>query len=183
VLGDFDDLDLDLGLGSAGDAELPEPPRGVDAGTFYNLLDVRHGNAAGTLLAIDKAKNNTSIVLLLEWNGWRLLFTGDAEKPSWRKMDALGLIDGIGGPIHFLKVSHHGSETGMPPDDILDRLLPRSPTPVARAAVSTYPGNYNGVPNELTLDALRTRAVLGSTLDIVEGDLFLEYRFPDTGPG
>lgn len=175
-----DDLDLGLGPDPAAAAPEPIPPRGVDAGAFYNLLDVRHGNAAATLLSIDRAANNTSIVLQLEWKGWRLLFTGDAEKPSWRTMDRLGLVE----KVHFLKVSHHGSETGMPPPAILDTLLPLpSPgAPRARAAVSTYPGNYPGVPNELTLTGLRARADVASTLDLAPGEIYLELRFPDTGP-
>ncbi len=175
-----DDLDLDLGLGPAAAVPEPIPPRGVDAGTFYNLLDVRHSNATSTLLAIDKAANNTSIVLLLEWKGWRLLFTGDAEKPSWRRMDALGLV----APVDFLKISHHGSETGMPPPEILDKLLPvpAAGAPRPRAAVSTYPGNYPGVPNEMTLTALRARADVSSTLDLAPGEGSLELRFADTGP-
>ena len=172
--------DLDLGLEPAADLPEPIPPRGVDAGAFYNLLDVRHSNASSTMLAIDKASNNTSVVLLLEWKGWRLLFTGDAEKPSWRKMDSLGLVS----PVHFLKISHHGSETGMPPPDVLDKLLP-VPAPGAprpRAAVSTYPGNYPGVPNALTLTDLRARADVSSTLDLPPGQGFIELHFADTGP-
>ena len=35
-------------------------------------------------------------------------------------MDKLGLVE----PVHFLKVSHHGSHTGMPPEDIVEKLLP-----------------------------------------------------------
>jgi hypothetical protein len=172
--------DLDMGLVPTGVTSAPEPPRGVDAGAFYNLMDVRHGNSASNLLAIDKAANNTSIVLLLEWNGWRLLFTGDAEKPSWQIMDSHGLV----APVHFLKVSHHGSETGMPPPEILDKLLPVHPPagPRPRAAVSTYVGNYPGVPNDLTLGILRERAEVRSTLDLAPGELFLEYRFPASGP-
>jgi len=179
-LGDDVVDDLDLGLEPVADVPTPIPPRGVDAGAFYNLLDVRHGNAASTMLEIDRAANNTSVVLLLEWNGWRLLFTGDAEKRSWRTMDSLDLVTAV----HFLKVSHHGSETGMPPPRVLDKLLP-VPAPGAsrpRAAVSTYPGNYPGVPNDLTLAGLRARADVVSTLDLAPGELFLELRFPDTGP-
>ena len=86
----------------------------MDAGAFYNLLDVRHG-AASTLFEIDRAANNTSVVLLLEWHGWRLLFTGDAEKRSWRTMASR--VPQHMKPVHFLKISHHGSHTGMPPDE------------------------------------------------------------------
>jgi hypothetical protein len=70
--------DVDSDAAPVALSDLPRPPSGVDAGVFYNLLDVRHENAASTLLSIDRASNNTSIVLLLEWKGWKLLFTGDA---------------------------------------------------------------------------------------------------------
>ena len=174
---DFDDLDL--GLKEPEDLELPQPPRGVDAGAFYNLLDVRHSNSASSLLNIDQASNNTSVVTLIEWKGWRLLFTGDAEKRSWRQMDKLGLV----GPVHFLKVSHHGSHTGMPPAEILDKLLPKPPTAAGKrkAGMSTYPGNYDGVPNDDTLKELRKRTTIVSTLD-QPTELYKEIRFPDTGP-
>jgi beta-lactamase superfamily II metal-dependent hydrolase len=172
--------DLDLGLRDPKDLEEPVPPRGVDAGAFYNLLDVRHSGAASTLLNIDQAANNTSVVTLIEWNGWRLLFTGDAEKRSWRQMDKLGLV----GPVHFLKVSHHGSSTGMPPDAILDKLLPMPAPPgfARRAAVSTYPGKYPGVPNDDTLKELQKRTTLQSTLDLGPGQTFIELAFPSVGP-
>lgn len=171
--------DLDLGLREPKALPLPQPPPGVDAGAFYNLLDVRHSNSASTLLNIDQAANNTSVVTLIEWKGWRLLFTGDAEKRSWRQMDKLGLVQ----PVHFLKASHHGSDTGMPPDEILQKLLPLPSTAAGRrrAAVSTYPGNYNAVPNDDTLDELKKRTRLVSTLD-APTELYKEIRFPDTGP-
>ena len=172
---DFDDLDG----AAAPDQEVPEPPRGVDAGAFYNLIDIRHGDST-TLLSIDRASNNTSIVLLLEWQGWRLLFTGDAEKRSWRTMDKQGMV----GPVHFLKVSHHGSSTGLPPAEILDKLLPATPPPArrGRGAVSTYPNTYPGVPDKDTLDKLRERIDVRSTRDLAPGKLFLEFRFPSKGP-
>ncbi len=177
-IGDFDDLGFDEGPVEI--APLAEPPRGVDAGAFYNLLDVRHANSSSTLLSIDRASNNTSVVLHLEWNGWKLLFTGDAEERSWKTMDKLGLIE----PVHFVKVSHHGSHTGMPPPAILDKLLP-VPTANAsrpRAAMSTYLKTYPGVPNDATVKELRRRTTLTSTLDLAAGELFIEYRFKPAGP-
>lgn len=171
---DFDDLD-----GIAPTAEPSPPPRGVDAGAFYNLLDARHG-ATSSLLAIDQAANNTSVVLLLEWKGWRLLFTGDAEKRSWRTMDARTQLK----PVDFLKISHHGSHTGLPPTPILDKVLPRPAAgePIKRrAVVSTYPGTYPGVPDDATINAVAERAVVLSTRDEPPKP-FVEIRFRDTGP-
>jgi beta-lactamase superfamily II metal-dependent hydrolase len=170
---DFDDLDGPTAVG-----EPPNPPSGVDAGAFYNLLDVRHG-ATSTLLSIDQASNNTSVVLLLEWQGWRLLFTGDAEKRSWRTMDAKVAL----APVDFLKVSHHGSHTGMPNETILDKVLPRPAAgpPKRRALLSTFPKTYKGVPNDDTVKELRTRAELFSTRD-EPLQPFVEIHFSDAGP-
>jgi beta-lactamase superfamily II metal-dependent hydrolase len=173
---DFDDLDRFLDES----VEPPRPPAGVDAGAFYNLLDIRHG-AAATMLAIDQASNNTSIVMLVEWQGWRLLFTGDAEKRSWRQMNKNGVLQ----PVHFLKVSHHGSHTGMPPEEIIERVLPL-PAPGTQprtiAAVSTFPGNYPGVPDLDTRSELERRARLLSTRD-TPGQLVVEIPFSSDGPG
>jgi beta-lactamase superfamily II metal-dependent hydrolase len=173
---EFDDLD-----GIASTTAPSAPPRGVDAGAFYNLLDVRHGGAS-TLLEIDRAANNTSVVLLLEWNGWRLLFTGDAEKRSWRTMDSR--VPQHMKPVHFLKISHHGSHTGMPPFEILEKVLPlpaAGESPKARAAVSTFPKTYRGVPDEGTFTELRRRARVFSTRD-EPAQPSVELRFKESGP-
>jgi beta-lactamase superfamily II metal-dependent hydrolase len=171
---DFDDLD-----GRLATTELARPPAGVDAGAFYNLLDSRHG-ASSTLLSIDRASNNTSIVMLIEWKGWKLLFAGDAEKRSWKQMAKVGVIE----PVHFLKVSHHGSHTGMPPEDILEKLLPlpAAGAPRARAAVSTYPKTYAGVPDPDTTKELLLRVDLKSTRDLKAGELAIEIPFSSDGP-
>ena len=170
----FDDL---LGIGAEpADMALPQPPPGVDAGAFYNLIDIRNSSQASTLLQIDKASNNTSVVLCLEWHGWRLLFPGDAEKRSWKTMDSVDVIK----PVHFLKLSHHGSHTGMPPTAILDKLLPMPPPDnrTRQAAVSTFPDTYEGVPDGPTLTEIGRRAELRSTTDLDEGELFIDLKFP-----
>jgi hypothetical protein len=173
------DADLADALATPQVAHEPTPPAGVDAGAFYNLLDMRHVNAGSTLLEIDAAANNTSIVMLIEWQGWRLLFTGDAETRSWKEMDKRGLLE----PVHFLKASHHGSVNGTPEEKLLDKVLP-IPAPDQRpryAAVSTYPGTYPGVPDAGTLDALRARTTLVSTADLPADHVFVDFTFPSTG--
>jgi beta-lactamase superfamily II metal-dependent hydrolase len=131
----------------------PTPLRGVDAGAFYNLVHLREGGYIENLLAIDKAANNSSIVFCLEWRGWRLLFPGDAEIRSWKEMNKEGVLS----PIHFLKISHHGSHNGTPDADLLNKILP-VPKPddgkERRAAVSTFEDTYSGIPHEETFDEL-----------------------------
>ena len=139
------------------------PPPGVDAGAFYDLVRSRGGGFPETLLAIDKAANDTSLVVELTWRGRRLLFVGDAELGSWKKMLASGGLQ----PVDFLKVGHHGSHNGTPFDD-LDALLPPREEP-RQVAVSTCCGAYNGVPHGLTMEALGKRATVHDTRTVEVG--------------
>ena len=135
--------------------ELPLPPPGVDAGAFYDLVHARMSGVMDNLLAIDKAANNTSIVFCLEWKGWQLLFCGDAEERSWKEMDERALLK----PVHFLKISHHGSHNGTPGDDLLQKILP-NPSPDGKtrfAAVSTCLNAYNGIPHTKTINDVKAR--------------------------
>lgn len=162
-----------------------EPPRGVDAGAFYNLVDRRRWGYADNLLAIDSAANNTSIVFCLNWRGWRLLFPGDAEQRSWKEMNKRGLLK----PVDFIKVSHHGSITGMIPDKLVDSVLKlKKDDPAPRfAALSAYPDlakqkkgkqdwTYDDVPREEVLKELKKRADLRQTVEAPPGG-YIEYAF------
>jgi hypothetical protein len=112
----------------------------VDAGAFYDLIKARCSGLVDSLLAIGKAKNNSSTVFCLEWQGRKLLFVADAEVRSWREMNKRNVLL----PVHFLKISHHASYTGRPGPELLDKVLPAVP-PDARerlAVASTYPSTY-----------------------------------------
>lgn len=149
----------------------PKPPPGVNAGDFYNLVNMRRYGYLDNLLMIDKAANNTSIVFSLKWRGWTFLFTGDAERRSWQTMNKYGMLE----PVHFLKVSHHGSYTGMPEPELLEKILPlRVPARKKRnAVISTYPGPYKDVPD---------RELLASELSPRCGLAFVEKEtVPDGG--
>lgn len=153
------------------------PPPGVDTGAFYDLVSSRRLGFLDNLLAIDKANNNTSLVFSLTWRGWKLLFTGDAERKSWQFMDKFNKVS----PVHFLKVSHHGSRTGLPNKETLDRLLPDHP-PDAKprhAVVSTCFDTYSGVPDEELLNSqLGVRCQLAWTSEDALGDSdYIDYTF------
>lgn len=135
---------------------IPIPPRGVDAGAFYNLVESRSGHWTDTLLAIDKAVNNTSIVFCLDWCGRRLLFTGDAEIPSWTKMDEESMLK----PVDFLKISHHGSYNGTPPLELLDKILPGSSRLNHPAALSTFDNQYDTIPDSTTIGLIKEHSLL-----------------------
>lgn len=157
----------------------PMPPPGVDAGAFYNLVERRRNGLVENLLSIDQAANNSSLVFCLEWRGWRLLFPGDAEAKSWEVMRRKHALQ----PVDFLKVAHHGSHNGTPTGAAFDAILPLvSPDGRERkAAISTWTGTYSGVPQALTIERLRSRANLVSTLDQPDQpwvDVFFEARNP-----
>lgn len=159
--------------GQEGLVEITEliPPSGVDAGAFFSLVESRRNGSLDNLLTIDRAANNTSVVFTMEWRGYRLLFCGDAEQRSW-KMIQKNAPEKLG-PIHLLKVSHHGSHNGMPVAEVLEKIFPE-PVPDGKerfAAVSTCLGAYNGVPHDDTMKALSSYCTVKSTKELGTFDI------------
>ncbi|MDH6265395.1 hypothetical protein M2360_000776 [Rhizobium sp. SG_E_25_P2] len=159
------------------DARAMTPPAGVSAGDFFDLIEFRSSGMAANLRTIDKAANNSSIAIELEWNGWRLLFPGDAEEKSWEMMERVSELR----PVHFLKISHHGSKNGSPLHQI-DKVLPeQSPDSRPRfTVVSTREGAYSGVPDPDTLTLVEGRAHLDDTRNLSDGGWF-DISFPEDG--
>lgn len=151
------------------------PPSGVDMGAFFGLVEARRNGVADNLLAIDKAANNTSVVFVLRWRGWRLLFAGDAELRSWRTMREKGVLE----PVHFLKVAHHGSHNGTPEGEIFDAILPASPRDRRKrhAAISTWTDTYSGIPDPDTDARIAARCTLHTTLQDPSKPFF-DVAFP-----
>lgn len=153
---------------------LSAPPVGVDPGAFFDLLQSRRGRTRRRIMEIDAANNNTSVVIEIEWRGWRLLFPGDAELGSWARMSKEKLLH----PVHFVKVSHHGSHNGTY-EEIFDEVLP----PVCpdgrerHAVVSTSDGSWDSVPDQATLDFYGSRCTLHDTREVPRGKP-VEVVFP-----
>ena len=111
----------------------------------------------------DDLKNNVSVVLLLEWGGRRLLFTGDAEfdgtglrqgqrNCSWDVMlSNQNVKDILLKPLDLFKVAHHGSHNGSPFDSqgdfqLLDKMVSPNRTHVLVSTVVGVHGKKNPVP-------------------------------------
>jgi hypothetical protein len=155
-------------------------PANISQSDFRRLKSRMMCSAFAFAELAGKVMNNTSVVLLIEWKGKRLLFVGDAEWDSrfkegkancawnvmWRERHDL-LKDGI----DFLKVGHHGSENATPWNDlqtekvteageILDAILPLPKgraRPTAQAIVSTKRKNYETIPCSALLAELGKR--------------------------
>jgi hypothetical protein len=111
------------------------------------------------LLAIDKAANNTSLVIRINIGGKTMLFTGDAEAESWAIMKQKELLE----PVDILKVAHHGSINGMPfegDESVVPLLLKRGKN--TKSIVSTRKGVYghtseSEIPNKRLMALLKKK--------------------------
>jgi hypothetical protein len=161
---------IDSGLPPV-DAVMPEapaaPPPNLDPADFRQLRSRMLSTALAFADLDGKVCNNTSVVLLLEWKGKRLLFGGDAEwdgaykmgtkaNSSWNVMWNLRK-DKLSDALDFYKVGHHGSVNATPwgqtataskgePLAILNAILPEASKVKAKAIVSTHRGNYPTIP-------------------------------------
>jgi len=92
------------------------------------------------------AENNTSTILLLQFDGQRLLFTGDAGIPALTEVaDILEEVDFDFSTLEFFQIPHHGSRRNVGPS-VLNRLI----GPKQRAFQSTLSAfvsaSKNGAP-------------------------------------
>ena len=63
---------------------------------------------------LDKALNNTSVILLFEVGGHRLLFPGDAQIENWAYALSKPEIKSLLEDVSLYKVGHHGSLNATP---------------------------------------------------------------------
>ena len=141
----------------------PAQPTNISA-SDYRLLKNRLLYSAMAFAQKDDAlKNNTSVVMLLEWQGKRLLFTGDAEwdgsgveegrrNSTWDVMLEIPAVKKLLlQPLDLLKVSHHGSHNGTPfpeegEEDLLSKMLSPERTQIVVSTVAGKHGRDNPVP-------------------------------------
>lgn len=137
---------------------LRRPPH-MAADEFDRLKDEIAELDVSSVFAIDKAANNTSLVLRITVGNKVLLFAGDAEEESWVQMARRRLLT----PVDFLKIAHHGSINGMPFEGehaVVDALLrTRKRT---TALISTCRGVYGEsreteIPSHRLVEVLQSR--------------------------
>lgn len=78
--------------------------------------------------SVTSASNNSSVISMLEVDGKRMLFTGDAGEEALRPVVARLRQEGIApGGLDFVQVPHHGSRKNVTPsllDDLLGDITP-----------------------------------------------------------
>ena len=100
------------GVGAAVVASAPDDdvPDFLKLADFARLRRLLRSGGLDLLAAINKSRNNTSIVSRWKWQDVTLLLTGDAELESWALMRNHGADFGS----TVLKVGHHGSINASP---------------------------------------------------------------------
>jgi hypothetical protein len=154
------------------------------------LGDQRDHSAARLVRNLDDALNNTSLVLLLEIGGLRLLFPGDAQIENWQyTLEKLGAEPELRAKlrdIDLYKVGHHGSRNATP-RSLYALWKERAATlPAMTVLMSTRPGVHGEseatrVPRQTLVDALGQIGTLYSTDDLVHGETYLEVEADVTG--
>lgn len=129
----------------------------------------------GIVRNIDDALNNTSLILLFEIGGTKLLFSGDAQIEDWRYalFDApnAAAIRASLADTAVYKVGHHGSLNGTPKTMWFgfQRRGGVTATPRLRTLLSTLGGKHGKpsrgteVPRAKLVDALEAESDLTST--------------------
>lgn len=146
------------------------------------VRDVRGSQLLQIVTALDKAMNNTSLILLFEVGGKKLLFPGDAQIESWSY--ALGFEDvkALLADVDLYKVGHHGSRNATP-KSLWNSFTKKADQPVSgrlKTMLSTMPGKHGDegrrteVPRKSLLEEFTKHSDLHNTHDLPEGQLYAE---------
>jgi beta-lactamase superfamily II metal-dependent hydrolase len=125
-------------------------------------------------VALDKAVNGTSLMLMLEVAGTHLLFPGDAQWGTWQAALADPQWREMLKQTGFYKIGHHGSHNATPPDFVEDLL----PTHTCAMASTRTRKIWPDIPRIPLLDALTRKQtnVARSDAPVPAGGIFTQQR-------
>jgi len=118
--------------------------------------------------SLDKVLNNTSVILLFEVGGKKLLFPGDAQLENWSYALQQPGIPELLSDVDFYKVGHHGSLNATPKTMVWENFSHRNNG--LKTMVSTMKDVHGGeggrpteVPRETLVTALRNESAFVTT--------------------
>ena len=120
---------------------------------------------------LDQQMNNTSLILLFEVGGKKLLFPGDAQIENWRFAFSKPEIRAMLADVDLYKVGHHGSLNATPKTlwNGFTRKGSAAKADRLKTMMSTMPGkhghekDHTEVPRKSLVDALKKDSELHST--------------------
>lgn len=144
-----------------GAAAASDLPLGPEAWLVDRLRAEGLHSTLRIVLTLDDALNNTSLILLIEAAGKKLLFPGDAQIENWSySLSGPGSSDELRAKLSaldFYKVGHHGSRNATPKLGLLPLWLAPGAATVPVAFMSTLEGPYDDaypVPSQPLVDQL-----------------------------
>ena len=152
---------------------------------------IRGSQLLGLVRILDGVLNNTSIILLLEVGGRKLLFPGDAQIENWNYALSKPEVREMLTEVDVYKVGHHGSRNANPKDIWKSFKKKKSNKPhgrVLQTFMSTlagkHPGGHNPkdphteVPRESLVEALKKESDHFSTQTLAPNQLCEEFDIP-----
>lgn len=153
-------------------------PIPMEARRFRDQLDrIRGDQLLQIVRTLDDQMNNTSLILLFEVFGKKLLFPGDAqiENWSWALQDAPNAKEtrSLLAGVDVYKVGHHGSLNATPKTLLWENFQKRNKSANLglQTMLSTLPGKHGKVrtrtevPRRPLLEALEKETILFNTND------------------
>ncbi len=167
------------GLSGSFDLFPHEPRYGKGARPFHTRWFTDHAdtalrsNALAIVTMLDSFLNNTSLILLFEVKGKKLLFPGDAQLENWSWALGQPGIRDLLKDVDVYKVGHHGSRNATP-KDLWKMFGKRKGTPAKdglTTLMSTSAGVYGRteegkVPSVNLVKALKNESDLKNTQDL-----------------
>lgn len=134
--------------------------------------------------ALDKAVNNTSLILMFEFGDQFLLFPGDAQWGAWKAALDSDVARALLAKTTFYKVGHHGSHNATP-TDLIEAVIN---TPFSAMFSTCQVKQWPNIPRAPLLAAIAGKAkryarsddekAAGEAGFRVEPDLFIEFDLP-----
>jgi hypothetical protein len=123
-------------------------------------------NALGIVRILDNFLNNTSLILLFEVKGKKLLFPGDAQLENWQWALSQEGTKELLEDVDLYKVGHHGSRNATPRTlwSSFAKRKGRKLKTLMSTAAGVYDKSAEGrVPSPNLVDALHAGSTLQST--------------------
>jgi ribonuclease BN (tRNA processing enzyme) len=170
--------------------QIPRAHVPVQTRWFLSRLDAVRGEQLLEIVRIlDDAMNNTSLILLLEVGGKKLLFPGDAQIENW--LYALTAapdktrVRELLRDVHVYKVGHHGSLNATPKSlwKLFDHKSEKDSAGRLQSFMSTMSGKHGStaqgteVPRSKLVEALESETAHFSTQSLTKkAEFFREFE-------
>jgi hypothetical protein len=139
------------------------------------MRSIRGEQLLGIVRALDKVMNNTSLILLFEVNGKKLLFPGDAQIENWSYALSKPAVRRLLARVNVYKVGHHGSRNATPKTlwaGFKNRSTKKADKKRLTTLMSTMTGKHGKaasnteVPRRTLVEALASESELFTTQNI-----------------